>query len=99
MRISGSPSSLPPPRRSRAASAKPARAKNARARAFSSSTHRSSLPALACARSAVSRALDLPVEEGLAVEADVAALAYTTEDAAEGMRAFVEKRRPDFRDR
>ena len=57
-----------------------------------------SLPALRLAREAVRRALDLPVREGLEVEADVGALSYQTTDAAEGMRAFIEKRAPVFRD-
>ena len=50
------------------------------------------------ARAAVRRALDLPVHEGLQVEADLGALSYQTGDAAEGMRAFIEKRAPVFRD-
>ena len=57
-----------------------------------------SLPVLRHARDAVRRALDLPVHEGLEVEADLGALSYQTGDAAEGMNAFVEKRAPVFRD-
>ncbi len=57
------------------------------------------LPALALAKQAVSRALDLPVHEGLKIEADLSTLAYRTDDAAEGLAAFVEKRKPTFRDR
>ncbi|TCT06230.1 enoyl-CoA hydratase/isomerase family protein [Aquabacter spiritensis] len=57
------------------------------------------LPALALARSAVKRALDTPLHEGLKIEADLSTLAYRTEDAAEGLAAFVEKRKPAFRDR
>ena len=57
-----------------------------------------SLPVLRLAREAVRRALDLPIREGLEVEADVGALSYQTGDAAEGMSAFVEKRAPVFRD-
>ena len=57
-----------------------------------------SLPALRLARDAVRRALDLPVREGLEVEADLGSLSYQTGDAAEGMNAFIEKRAPVFRD-
>jgi enoyl-CoA hydratase len=57
-----------------------------------------SLPVLALARSAVSRALDVPVREGLKLEAEAATLAYSTADAQEGMAAFLEKRAPAFRD-
>lgn len=57
------------------------------------------LPALALAKSAVTRALDLPIVEGLKVEADLSTLAYNTEDANEGLAAFVEKRSPIFKDR
>jgi enoyl-CoA hydratase len=47
----------------------------------------------------VSRALDLPIAEGLKVEADLSTLAYRTRDAEEGMAAFLEKRKPRFEDR
>ncbi len=57
-----------------------------------------SLPALGFARSAVMRALDLPVAEGLKIEADLSTLAFGMEDAEEGMAAFEEKRKPEFRD-
>ena len=57
-----------------------------------------SLPVLGFARAAVSRALDLPVHEGLKVEADLSTLAYQTHDAAEGMAAFEDKRKAQFRD-
>lgn len=56
------------------------------------------LPALNFARAAVQRALDVPLAEGLRVEADLGTLAYRTADAEEGMAAFSEKRKPDFRD-
>jgi enoyl-CoA hydratase len=57
-----------------------------------------SLPVLGYARAAVARALDLPVHEGLKIEADLSTLAYQTDDAAEGMAAFEEKRKAKFRD-
>ncbi|MBV9859079.1 MAG: enoyl-CoA hydratase/isomerase family protein [Alphaproteobacteria bacterium] len=58
-----------------------------------------SLPVQGLARDAIRRALDLPLHEGLKIEADLNTLAFQTEDAAEGMAAFVEKRKPAFRDR
>lgn len=54
---------------------------------------------LGFAREAVQRALSVPLNEGLRAEADLSTLAYRTEDADEGMRAFVEKRTPQFKDR
>ena len=57
-----------------------------------------SLPVLGFARDAVKRALDTPLNEGLRIEADLSTLAYQTRDAAEGMTAFSEKRKPKFID-
>ncbi len=57
------------------------------------------LPALSFARAAVQRAGDVPVHEGLKIEADLSTLAYQTADAAEGMAAFIEKRKPNVQDR
>lgn len=56
------------------------------------------LPALRLARDATRRALDLPIHEGLKIEADLSTLAYQTADSAEGIAAFAEKRKPEFRD-
>ncbi len=56
------------------------------------------LRALQFAREAVQRGADLPLHEGLRLEADLSTLAYRTSDAEEGMQAFVEKRKPVFRD-
>lgn len=57
-----------------------------------------SLLAQQFAREAVSRALDVPVLEGLKIEADLSTLAFGTADAAEGMAAFTEKRKANFKD-
>jgi enoyl-CoA hydratase len=57
-----------------------------------------SLPVLGFAREAVTRALDTPVAEGLKIEAELSTLAYQTKDAAEGMAAFIAKRKPKFSD-
>ncbi len=56
------------------------------------------LRALQLAREAILRAQDLPLNEGLRMEADLSTLAYRTRDAEEGMQAFAEKRKPVFRD-
>jgi enoyl-CoA hydratase len=54
--------------------------------------------ALRLARDAVQRALQTPLTEGLKVEADLSTLAYQTKDANEGMAAFMQKRKPQFKD-
>ena len=58
-----------------------------------------SLPVLELARTAVRRAVELPLQEGLGAEADLSTLAYRTGDSVEGMTAFLEKRKPQFKDR
>jgi enoyl-CoA hydratase len=57
-----------------------------------------SLPALRLARDAVHRGLAFPLKEGFEIEADLNTLAFQTADAVEGMIAFLEKRKPVFRD-
>ena len=57
-----------------------------------------SLAAIALARDAVHRGLAFPLKEGLEIEADLSTLAFQTGDAVEGMMAFLEKRKPTFRD-
>jgi enoyl-CoA hydratase len=58
-----------------------------------------SLPVLGFARDAVKRAGETPLHEGLKIETDLGTLAFQTKDAAEGMAAFMEKRKPKFEDR
>lgn len=58
-----------------------------------------SLSTLALARDAVHRGLAFPLDEGLEIEAGLNTLAFQTADAVEGMTAFLEKRKPLFRDR
>lgn len=48
------------------------------------------------AKQAIRRAFDTPLEEGLAFERDMVTQAFATEDRAEGMRAFLEKRPAKF---
>ncbi len=57
-----------------------------------------SLAAMALARDAVHRGFAFPLKEGLEIEADLNTLAFQTADAVEGMLAFLEKRKPVFRD-
>ncbi len=57
-----------------------------------------SLPVLCLARDAIRRAHDLPLHDGLKIEADLSTLAFQTADAVEGMTAFIEKRKPVFKD-
>lgn len=57
-----------------------------------------SLPVLGFGREAVKRALDTSLAAGLKIEADLSTLAFQTRDAAEGMAAFMEKRKPTFGD-
>lgn len=55
--------------------------------------------AVRSAKAAIERGAELPLADGLRLEQDLAAFLYTTEDAAEGPRAFVEKRAPVWRGR
>jgi enoyl-CoA hydratase len=56
------------------------------------------LPALRFARESVRRAHDLPIHEGLKVESDLNTLAFLTADAREGIEAFEQKRKANFKD-
>ncbi|SRR6266481_313457 len=65
---------------------------------FAGRMTRYSLPVLEFARRAVQRAADVALPEGLRIEADLSTLAYNTGDSEEGMGAFEEKRKPEFKD-
>jgi enoyl-CoA hydratase/carnithine racemase len=49
------------------------------------------------AKEAVNKGMDLTLAQGLRLEADLSFLLQTTRDRAEGIRAFIEKRKPTFR--
>ncbi len=53
--------------------------------------------ALKYAKEAIHKGLDLTLEQGLCLEADLYFLLQTTEDRTEGIRAFLEKRTPQFK--
>ena len=53
--------------------------------------------ALRYAKEAVNKGLDLTLEQGLRLEADLYFLLHTTADRTEGIRAFLEKRTPKFK--
>jgi len=55
--------------------------------------------ALRFAMEAVHQGLEVPLERGLQVEASLGGLSWATEDAKEGTKAFLEKRKPIFKDR
>lgn len=49
------------------------------------------------AKEAVSRGVEMPLDQGLRYETDLTIILQTTEDRAEGVRAFLEKRPPEFK--
>ncbi len=55
--------------------------------------------ALRLAKEAVNRAYEGPLQLGVAYERQAFGLALSSEDAQEGMNAFLEKRKPEFRGR
>ena len=52
--------------------------------------------AVSAAKEATRAALSLPLEEGLKLETALFQLCFASEDKAEGVRAFLEKRTPNF---
>ena len=52
---------------------------------------------LKLAKLAVNKALETPLSMGLAYEADLCALCFGTEDLYEGAKAFLEKRKPNYK--
>ena len=60
--------------------------------------HLAPLAIRACLQ-AVTRGLELPLEKGLALEAELFAALFATDDVREGTSAFLEKRSPKFKGR
>jgi enoyl-CoA hydratase len=58
-----------------------------------------SQPAAAMAKSAINRAFETPLAEGMNVERDLFRASFALEDRAEGMAAFIEKRKPQNKNR
>jgi enoyl-CoA hydratase len=58
-----------------------------------------SLPSVMVLKESVNRAYESPLSEGVLFERRVFHALFATEDQKEGMRAFMEKRTPDFRHR
>lgn len=59
----------------------------------------SSPVAVAAAREAIRSTFQLPLDAGLRLERELFLRAFASEDGMEGVRAFLEKRAPDFRGR
>ncbi|HEV8574088.1 MAG TPA: enoyl-CoA hydratase-related protein [Dehalococcoidia bacterium] len=49
------------------------------------------------AKEAIARGLEMPLEQALRFETDLTIILQTTEDRAEGVRAFLEKRKAEFK--
>jgi len=58
-----------------------------------------SLPSVLAAKEAVSRAFESPLAEGVIFERRLFHVLFATEDQKEGMNAFVEKRKPQWKNR
>ncbi|MDZ7708088.1 MAG: enoyl-CoA hydratase/isomerase family protein [Trueperaceae bacterium] len=71
----------------------------AEAEALARGMLRSAPVALGLAKEAVVRGMDGTLPQGLEVEADLFGLVVTTDDSAEGVRSFLEKRDPEFEGR
>lgn len=70
-----------------------------RALELASRMARWSLVSLRLAKQAVNAAFELPLSEGLRQEMELFLSAFASEDGREGVRAFVEKRKPEFKGR
>ena len=69
------------------------------AKAMAGRIMKRSASAVQLAKAAVNRGIEAGLENGIAYEAEVFGLCFATEDQKEGMTAFVEKRKPEFKNR
>jgi len=58
-----------------------------------------SLPSVMLAKEAINRSYEVPLAEGIAFERRVFHSLFATEDQKEGMKAFIEKRKPEWKHR
>jgi enoyl-CoA hydratase len=58
-----------------------------------------SLPSVLAGKEAVNRAFESGLSEGVIFERRIFHSLFATEDQKEGMKAFVEKRKPDWKNR
>lgn len=54
-------------------------------------------PAVRYSKVAINRSAEVDIETGMEIEKNLFGLCFATEDQKEGMRAFVEKRKPQFK--
>lgn len=71
----------------------------ARAREYAEAVARSATVSVGLIKVAVTRGMEMAVDDGLAFEREALFRAFATEDSAEGIRAFLEKRSPAFQGR
>lgn len=55
------------------------------------------LSAMKCIKKAVNKGIELTLEKGLKLESELADSLYDTTDATEGLNAFIQKRKPNFK--
>lgn len=71
----------------------------ARALELAAQMRNKSKPAIRLAKKAINEGLQVPLSEGLKLEAGLFSAAWELEDRQEGVKAFLEKRKPEFKNR